>query len=353
MTAQLTIANLYPLCMSAQGDEGNAKALRNRAEARGISTSILTTYAGELPRADIYLIAGGCHPEQTRLVELLGGQHGLAAAIADGAVVLGVNVGFQILGEWFDTPDGTRHAGLGILGMRSSYAPLIEGRVGTLPNAALGLPAMHGYECHTAHTELDADVEPLTRLEFGVGNGVPARIAGHHGSGFAAIARGESRGSHPNAGPIGNGPDPSALRRARAANANRRAHASGARMPSHTNRGTGHSQARPYGPPQVSGAARIVPTTTGLGATAPTSAPAGHPGSELTPAADGAVSGHVIGTYLHGPVLQRNPDFADLLIGWAIGRTLDPVEAQVEDAVPAGAVAQPMAAPGAIAGFGN
>src|SRR5262245_24631585 len=235
--------------------------------------------------------------------------------------------------------------------MRSSFAPLIEGRVGTLPNAALGLPAMSGYECHPAHTQLDADVEPLSRLEFGVGNGMPARVAGHHGGGFAAIARGGSRGSYANAGPIGNGPDPSALRRAQAANANRRAHAGGARVPSHTNRGAGHASAHPNGPAQVPGAARIVPTTTGLGGAAPGTAPAGHPGSDLAAAADGAVSGHVIGTYLHGPVLQLNPDLADLLIGWAIGRTLDPVDAQLaDDAMPADRGAQPVAQPVSVRG---
>jgi hypothetical protein len=35
-------------------------------------------------------------------------------------------------------------------------------------------------------------------------------------------------------------------------------------------------------------------------------------------ATEGAVSGRVIGTYLHGPVLARNPALADLLLGWAL-----------------------------------
>jgi CobQ-like glutamine amidotransferase family enzyme len=34
---------------------------------------------------------------------------------------------------------------------------------------------------------------------------------------------------------------------------------------------------------------------------------------------DGAVSGRVMGTYLHGPALARNPDLADLLLSWAVG----------------------------------
>jgi lipid II isoglutaminyl synthase (glutamine-hydrolysing) len=34
---------------------------------------------------------------------------------------------------------------------------------------------------------------------------------------------------------------------------------------------------------------------------------------------DGVVSGRVVGTYLHGPVLARNPRFADRLLEWVTG----------------------------------
>jgi lipid II isoglutaminyl synthase (glutamine-hydrolysing) len=34
---------------------------------------------------------------------------------------------------------------------------------------------------------------------------------------------------------------------------------------------------------------------------------------------DGAVQGRVVGTYLHGPVLARNPRLADRLLEWAVG----------------------------------
>ncbi len=34
---------------------------------------------------------------------------------------------------------------------------------------------------------------------------------------------------------------------------------------------------------------------------------------------DGAVQGHIVGTYLHGPVLVRNPALADRLIEWSVG----------------------------------
>lgn len=47
---------------------------------------------------------------------------------------------------------------------------------------------------------------------------------------------------------------------------------------------------------------------------------------------EGATSGHIIGTYLHGPCLARNPQLADILLGWAVGRELPFIE---EDAVTA------------------
>jgi CobQ-like glutamine amidotransferase family enzyme len=43
---------------------------------------------------------------------------------------------------------------------------------------------------------------------------------------------------------------------------------------------------------------------------------------------EGALAGRVLGTYLHGPALVRNPGLADLLLGWAVGpmRPLPPAQ---------------------------
>ena len=43
-------------------------------------------------------------------------------------------------------------------------------------------------------------------------------------------------------------------------------------------------------------------------------------------AIDGAVQGSIIATYLHGPVLARNPQLADLLLERACGHELEPLE---------------------------
>jgi lipid II isoglutaminyl synthase (glutamine-hydrolysing) len=45
---------------------------------------------------------------------------------------------------------------------------------------------------------------------------------------------------------------------------------------------------------------------------------------------EGAYAGRVLGTYLHGPVLVRNPGLADLLLGWAAG-PLAPVSPADDD----------------------
>ena len=45
---------------------------------------------------------------------------------------------------------------------------------------------------------------------------------------------------------------------------------------------------------------------------------------------EGAYAGRVLGTYLHGPALVRNPNLADLLLSWAIG-PLPPFPPQAEE----------------------
>jgi CobQ-like glutamine amidotransferase family enzyme len=48
-------------------------------------------------------------------------------------------------------------------------------------------------------------------------------------------------------------------------------------------------------------------------------------GNRLGDGIDGAVQGSVYATYLHGPCLARNPEFADLLLAQVVGR-LAPLE---------------------------
>jgi CobQ-like glutamine amidotransferase family enzyme len=45
---------------------------------------------------------------------------------------------------------------------------------------------------------------------------------------------------------------------------------------------------------------------------------------------EGAYAGKVLGTYLHGPALARNPGLADLLLSWAVGQ-LHPLDPDAEE----------------------
>ena len=63
------------------------------------------------------------------------------------------------------------------------------------------------------------------------------------------------------------------------------------------------------------------------------------------PASEGAWADRVVGTYLHGPVLARNPALADLLLGWALGRDepLAPLDDRHESALRAERLGAPSA----------
>ena len=63
-------------------------------------------------------------------------------------------------------------------------------------------------------------------------------------------------------------------------------------------------------------------TTAGVTVLGPGARPAGpgasRGGQRRGDGTEGAWSGRVVGTYLHGPVLARNTALADLLLGWAL-----------------------------------
>jgi CobQ-like glutamine amidotransferase family enzyme len=48
---------------------------------------------------------------------------------------------------------------------------------------------------------------------------------------------------------------------------------------------------------------------------------------------EGAISGRVVGTYLHGPVLARNPSLADAMLSLATGTVPEPLDDEEEEAL--------------------
>lgn len=170
----ISIAVLYPELLGTYGDGGNATVLARRLEWRGIPAEVVEVAAGEpAPRScDLYLLGGGEDGPQTLAAGELLGSRALHRAVDDGAAVLAVCAGFQLLGTTFVGPDGSPNQGLGLLDVATTRG---EGarRVGELvvePDPELGLPPLTGYENHACVTALGEGVRALGKVSAGFGN---------------------------------------------------------------------------------------------------------------------------------------------------------------------------------------
>ncbi|HEY8678286.1 MAG TPA: glutamine amidotransferase [Candidatus Dormibacteraeota bacterium] len=227
----LRIAHLYAEEMNIYGDRGNILTLVKRAQWRGIEVAVEAIGRGPiagLDRFDLIFWGGGQDRDQA-LVFTDAAAHkadAIARAVADGSVVLAVCGGYQLLGQYYVTADGTRLPGLNLVdlytvpGRRRNIGNIVidAGELGLTP------PTLVGFENHSGKTYLGAGLQPLGKVLRGAGN------------------NGEDGG-------------------------------------------------------------------------------------------EGVVIGNVFGTYLHGSLLPKNPQFADLLIGRAIHRREAGPLAQLDDSV--------------------
>jgi CobQ-like glutamine amidotransferase family enzyme len=174
------IANIFPDLLGTYGDGGNAVVLARRLEWRGIPAQVVQVQAGTpVPEhADLYCLGGGEDAPQARAAELLRLSGSLAKAVDSGAVLLAVCAGFQIAGEEFSGPSGSRLAGLGIIPAVSVRAKgrRAVGEVTSRPvrgSGSLGLAGelLTGFENHAGITTLSPVVSPLGKVLKGVGNG--------------------------------------------------------------------------------------------------------------------------------------------------------------------------------------
>jgi CobQ-like glutamine amidotransferase family enzyme len=180
---KLTIHHLYADMMNLYGDRGNVIALKKRAEWRGIPVEVVDVRLGEsispTPSADLFLFGGGQDREQTLLVEDLSGKKGadLRAIVEDGGVVLGVCGGYQLMGHYYETPEGQKLRGLGLFNMytrprREAEARLIGNVLARVcaPEEDGVVREVAGFENHGGRTELGEDAEPFANVIIGFGN---------------------------------------------------------------------------------------------------------------------------------------------------------------------------------------
>jgi CobQ-like glutamine amidotransferase family enzyme len=178
MTSALRIVSVLPGLLGTYGDAGNEIALIHRMRTRGLPVECVHVEPGEpVPvTGDIYLIGGGEDRAQALAVALIG--EALGRAVEQGATVLGVCAGLQILGETFTDSSGATYRGLGLLDVVSESLPArAVGEVSVM----CGLPGVGrvvGFENHQGGSRLGPSAQPFAVIESGVGNGLTAGAEG-------------------------------------------------------------------------------------------------------------------------------------------------------------------------------
>jgi lipid II isoglutaminyl synthase (glutamine-hydrolysing) len=169
----LRVVTVYPDLLGTYGDRGNGLVLERRCALRGIDVELVEVPSDDsLPPAQLYCVGGGEDGPQQLAVERLERDGGLRRAVQDdGAVVLAVCAGLQVLGRSFPGADGNRCEGLGLLAV-DTIGGAASRAVGELVVDAADPPgALTGFENHAGHTVRDEPVAPLGRVAVGVGNG--------------------------------------------------------------------------------------------------------------------------------------------------------------------------------------
>jgi CobQ-like glutamine amidotransferase family enzyme len=169
----LRVCALYPELMNIYADRGNLLLLERRCRWRGIGFNVTATSIGERLEAgahDLIYIGGGQDSDQrlcaADLVEVKGDS--LRAAVARGALILGVCGGYQLLGHSYEL-DGERIDGVGILDLRTVREPGAR-LIGNVAIELQGGRVLAGFENHGGRTYLGARQQPLGRVLRGHGN---------------------------------------------------------------------------------------------------------------------------------------------------------------------------------------
>ena len=173
--ADLRITHLYPRRMNIYGDRGNIVTLVKRLQWRGVSVEVAEHEVGDTLRddADLYFFGGGQDQEQDRVAHDLAPQaDALKTAVADGAAVLAVCGGYQLLGKYYQPDQGERLPGVGIFNAFTEGGPkrLIGNVVGTMRLPGYPEADLVGFENHSGVTHLAKTAVPLAQLKHGFGN---------------------------------------------------------------------------------------------------------------------------------------------------------------------------------------
>ena len=173
---ELRVLSLYPEQMNIYADRGNIIFLRRRCEWRGIGFVHDGAGPGEAvdPAAhDLFYIGGGQDRDQRAVAAdmVASKREAIAAAADDGAVLLAVCGGYQLLGHSYQLGE-EKLPGLGIADLETVREPgaRLIGNVTIEAELGAGPRTIAGFENHGGRTYLGPEATPLGIVQSGFGN---------------------------------------------------------------------------------------------------------------------------------------------------------------------------------------
>jgi len=171
----LRIVPIYPALLSIYADRGNVRVLEQRARWRGIDVAVAPLQLGDdldAATADVILLGGGQDRDQVLVADELRRQAPrIAEALADGACLLAVCGGYQLLGHRYAGHQGDEIRGTGLVDLET-----VAGDTRLIGNVLVECQVdgarelMVGFENHAGRTQLGPAVQPLGRVIAGCGN---------------------------------------------------------------------------------------------------------------------------------------------------------------------------------------
>ncbi len=168
----LRIAHLYAHFLNIYGDRGNILTLQRRALWRNISVSITAIGLGEKidpDHFDLFFVGGGQDKQQQVIaLDLIKRKQVIHEAAGQGAVILAICGGYQLLGHYYKPHDGDELKGISLLD-----AFTVAGNRRMIGNVVIKRSdgsTLVGFENHSGKTFLGKELKALGRVLIGNGN---------------------------------------------------------------------------------------------------------------------------------------------------------------------------------------
>lgn len=169
---KITIGHLYPDLLNLYGDRGNIQCMMKRCQWRGIEAETIcfeNDDSVDFTNLDIVLLGGGSDREQMLVCEKLKViKEDFKKYVEDNGVVIAVCGGYQLLGNYYATDNGTIE-GLGIVDLDTEQGKeyrLIDNIV--LESDLFSMPVV-GFENHGGRTNIKNN-KPFGKVIYGNGN---------------------------------------------------------------------------------------------------------------------------------------------------------------------------------------